>query len=71
MSPLPISAVSGTGTGELLDLVCTELKKREVYLPILDMQHFQWTHLVTHMIIRINLLDGNNTNVLMLEYRPW
>ncbi|XP_031488320.1 uncharacterized protein LOC116256188 isoform X1 [Nymphaea colorata] len=25
-SPLPISAISGTGTGELLDLVCSELK---------------------------------------------
>ncbi|KAF6158607.1 hypothetical protein GIB67_040121 [Kingdonia uniflora] len=25
-TPLPISAVSGTGTGELLDLVCSELK---------------------------------------------
>ena len=29
-SPLPISAVSGTGTGELLDLVCSGLKKIEV-----------------------------------------
>lgn len=29
LSPLPISAISGTGTGELLDLVCTELKKIE------------------------------------------
>lgn len=28
-SPLPISAISGTGTGELLDLVCSELKKVE------------------------------------------
>lgn len=28
-SPLPISALSGTGTGELLDLVCSELKKVE------------------------------------------
>ncbi|KAD4384248.1 hypothetical protein E3N88_24416 [Mikania micrantha] len=28
-SPLPISAVSGTGTGELLDLVCTGLGKIE------------------------------------------
>ncbi|KAJ8751249.1 hypothetical protein K2173_016430 [Erythroxylum novogranatense] len=26
-SPLPISAISGTGTGELLDLVCSELAK--------------------------------------------
>lgn len=30
LSPLPISAISGTGTGELLDLVSTELKKVEV-----------------------------------------
>ncbi|XP_059625045.1 uncharacterized protein LOC132268241 isoform X2 [Cornus florida] len=29
LSPLPISAVSGTGTGELLDLVCSGLKKFE------------------------------------------
>lgn len=29
LSPLPISAVSGTGTGELLDLVCSELKRFE------------------------------------------
>lgn len=29
LSPLPISAISGTGTGELLDLVCSELKKIE------------------------------------------
>lgn len=29
LSPLPISAISGTGTGELLDFVCTELKKVE------------------------------------------
>ncbi|OVA19412.1 GTP binding domain [Macleaya cordata] len=28
-SPLPISAVTGTGTGDLLDLVCSELKKVE------------------------------------------
>ncbi|KAL5766585.1 hypothetical protein ACOSP7_017202 [Xanthoceras sorbifolium] len=28
-SSLPISAISGTGTGELLDLVCSELKKVE------------------------------------------
>ncbi|XP_048324956.2 uncharacterized protein LOC107412607 isoform X1 [Ziziphus jujuba] len=28
-SPLPISALSGTGTGELLDLVCSGLKKIE------------------------------------------
>ncbi|KAM5558238.1 hypothetical protein ABKV19_020121 [Rosa sericea] len=28
-SPLPISAISGTGTGELLDLVCSGLKKIE------------------------------------------
>ncbi|CAA7395421.1 unnamed protein product [Spirodela intermedia] len=28
-TPLPISAISGTGTGELLDLVCSELKKIE------------------------------------------
>jgi hypothetical protein len=29
-APLPISAITGTGTGELLDLVCSELKKFEV-----------------------------------------
>ncbi|KAM7278285.1 hypothetical protein ACFE04_005419 [Oxalis oulophora] len=29
LSPLPISALSGTGTGELLDLVCSGLKKIE------------------------------------------
>ncbi|MCL7026768.1 hypothetical protein MKW94_005655, partial [Papaver nudicaule] len=29
-TPLPISAVTGTGTGELLDLVCSELKTVEV-----------------------------------------
>lgn len=28
-SPLPISAISGSGTGELLDLVCSQLKKIE------------------------------------------
>ncbi|GFP98781.1 GTPase der [Phtheirospermum japonicum] len=28
-SPLPISAISGTGTGELLDFVCSQLKKIE------------------------------------------
>ncbi|CAO2142533.1 unnamed protein product [Urochloa humidicola] len=28
-SPLPISAITGTGTGDLLDLVCSELKKTE------------------------------------------
>ncbi|PPD88078.1 hypothetical protein GOBAR_DD14979 [Gossypium barbadense] len=28
-SPIPISALSGTGTGELLDLVCSGLKKTE------------------------------------------
>ncbi|OEL24615.1 GTPase Der [Dichanthelium oligosanthes] len=28
-SPLPISAITGTGTGDLLDLVCSELKKFE------------------------------------------
>lgn len=33
LTPLPISAISGTGTGELLDLVCSELKKNEVYRP--------------------------------------
>jgi len=30
-SPLPISAITGTGTGDLLDLVCSELKKFEVW----------------------------------------
>ncbi|KMZ76506.1 GTPase Der [Zostera marina] len=29
-TPLPISAISGTGTGELLDLICSELKTVEV-----------------------------------------
>lgn len=29
-SPLPISAISGTGTGELLDIVCSGLKKNMV-----------------------------------------
>ncbi|XP_042508506.1 GTPase Der [Macadamia integrifolia] len=28
-SPLPVSAISGTGTGELLDLVCSKMKKVE------------------------------------------
>ncbi|KAG2563798.1 hypothetical protein PVAP13_8KG363200 [Panicum virgatum] len=28
-SPLPISAITGTGTGDLLDLVCAELRKFE------------------------------------------
>ncbi|XP_057870655.1 uncharacterized protein LOC131077226 isoform X2 [Cryptomeria japonica] len=28
-TPLPISAISGTGTGELLDLVCSEIKLSE------------------------------------------
>uniref|UniRef100_N1QZQ0 GTPase Der n=1 Tax=Aegilops tauschii TaxID=37682 RepID=N1QZQ0_AEGTA len=28
-TPLPISAITGTGTGELLDMVCSELKKFE------------------------------------------
>lgn len=32
LSPIPISAISGTGTGELLDLVCSGLKKIEVLL---------------------------------------
>lgn len=30
-SPLPISAISGTGTGELLDLICSGLEKIEDY----------------------------------------
>ncbi|EEF48894.1 GTP-binding protein enga, putative [Ricinus communis] len=30
LSPIPISALSGTGTGELLDLVCSQLAKVEV-----------------------------------------
>ncbi|XP_056169421.1 uncharacterized protein LOC115675186 isoform X1 [Syzygium oleosum] len=29
LSPLPISAISGSGTGELLDLICSGLKKIE------------------------------------------
>ncbi|KAK3032990.1 hypothetical protein RJ639_035818 [Escallonia herrerae] len=29
LTPLPISAVSGTGTGELLDLVCARLEKNQ------------------------------------------
>jgi hypothetical protein len=29
-SPLPISAITGTGTGDLLDLVCSELTKFKV-----------------------------------------
>ncbi|CAM0874037.1 unnamed protein product [Alopecurus aequalis] len=28
-TPIPISAITGTGTGELLDMVCSELKKFE------------------------------------------
>lgn len=31
-SPLSISAISGSGTGELLDLVCSQLEKIEVYV---------------------------------------
>ncbi|KZV56455.1 hypothetical protein F511_08353 [Dorcoceras hygrometricum] len=30
-SPLPISAISGSGTGELLDLICSHLNKSEEY----------------------------------------
>ncbi|KAH0648279.1 hypothetical protein KY285_033527 [Solanum tuberosum] len=29
-NPLPIFAFSGTGTGELLDLICSRIKKVEV-----------------------------------------
>jgi hypothetical protein len=29
-TPVPISAITGTGTGDLLDMVCSELKKFEV-----------------------------------------
>lgn len=39
LSPIPISAISGTGTGELLDLVCSGLKKIEVcyfFVPFLS-----------------------------------
>lgn len=35
-TPLPISAISGTGTGELLDLVCSGLNK------IIVSSHKQW-----------------------------
>lgn len=28
--PFPVSAISGTGTGELLDLVCSGIQKVEV-----------------------------------------
>ncbi|XP_048228953.1 GTPase Der isoform X2 [Ricinus communis] len=31
LSPIPISALSGTGTGELLDLVCSQLAKVEKF----------------------------------------
>uniref|UniRef100_A0A7N0TTE9 GTPase Der n=2 Tax=Kalanchoe fedtschenkoi TaxID=63787 RepID=A0A7N0TTE9_KALFE len=39
-SPLPISAVSGTGTGELLDLVCSGLKKVENYESFTDEEKY-------------------------------
>lgn len=35
-SPIAISALSGTGTGELLDLVCAELKTIEVHSPYIS-----------------------------------
>lgn len=34
-TPIPISALSGTGTGELLDLVCSGLNKLEVCIGFL------------------------------------
>lgn len=37
-SPIPISALSGTGTGELLDLVCSGLNKLEVCINIFFFQ---------------------------------
>ncbi|CAM8961367.1 unnamed protein product [Rhodiola kirilowii] len=39
-TPLPISAVSGTGTGELLELVCSGLKKIENYESFIDEEKY-------------------------------
>lgn len=55
-SPFPISALSGTGTGELLDLVCTELKTIEVRSPYISQIFFiQRVRLVIHKRMRMGI----------------
>ena len=70
LSPLPISAISGTGTGELLDLVCSGLKKIEVCYFFLSF-FFSWV-LVTAGIscFREFYVSLSVTFTLNSLYRP-
>lgn len=54
-SPLPISAITGTGIEELLDLVCSGIEKIEVFA--MQIAIFFWACVPT-IVLRLHCMDA-------------